>query len=223
MLKRFSTHAAIVLLYVSFGLSLGCYYTATYFGRSGWPLPSCEAISGVLLYYFSVIYTTTEVQAAHWISVFVASGYLWIASLWFVSNRVSCTSALRANPERFSTAHDRFTGLGLAVAIATIPLSLPLPFMIWWMGGGSRGFHWSRFIAMCLRHAWVTPPTWLNYIYFGLAAAAFVAQVAIVRRQFPVIRKRSFMTFAVAFGMLLLVSIASGLLLSFILPAVFEQ
>jgi len=49
MLKQLAKYLAITFLYLLFGLSLGCYYTATYFGGSGWPLPSCEAISGVLL------------------------------------------------------------------------------------------------------------------------------------------------------------------------------
>jgi hypothetical protein len=138
VLKRVAIHLAITFLYLAVGMSLGCYYTATYFGRSGWPLPSCEAVSGVLLYYLSVVDTSTEIQAFHWMAVFVAAGHLWIGSLWCVSNQLTRTS-------------DRFRNLGLSVALGTIPLSLPIPFMVCWMGDTADGFSWSRFIAVCLR------------------------------------------------------------------------
>lgn len=209
MLRRLSIHLAIAFLYLALGSSLGCYYTATYFGRSGWPLPSCEAVSGVLLYYFSVINASTEMQAFHWMAVFVAAGYLWIASLWYASNRMN-------------GARDRFTTLGLPVALATIPISLPIPFMVWWMGSTNDGFSWSRFIAVCLRHAWVHPPIWLNCVYFGLAAIVLATQIAIIRKKWGGNRKRFFATLALAFGLLLVVAIAAGIVLSSPLRAAFE-
>jgi len=224
MLKRLSTHLAVMLLYLSFGLSLGCYYTATYFGRGGWPLPSCEAVSGALLYYFSVMNTTTETQAVHWVTVFVVAGYLWIASLWVVSNRLAGTVPARPNHvRRLGRGHDRFTALGLSVAVATIPVSLPIPFMVRWMGGTRDGFHWSRFIAVCLRHGWVNAPIWLNYVYCALAGTAFIAQIVLLRRRWRINLKRTLITLAVAFGMLLVISIGAGLLLSYPLRAVFER
>ena len=209
MLKRLSIHVAMTCLYLALGLSLGCYYTATYFGRSGWPLPSCEAVSGVLLYYFSVINASTEMQAFHWMTVFVAAGYLWIASLWHVANRLTET-------------RDRFLTLGLPVAVATVPISLPIPFMVWWMGGTSDGFTWSRFLSVCLRHAWVHPPVWLNYVYFGLSTVALITQIAIIRRKWRVKWKRFLGALALAFGTLLVAAIGAGIVLSYPLRAVFE-
>jgi hypothetical protein len=209
VLKRLSTHLVITFLYLALGLSLGCYYSATYFGRSGWPLPSCEAISGVLLYYFSVINATTEMQAFHWMAVFVAAGYLWLASLWHTSKRLTGT-------------RDRFTTLGVPVALTTIPMSLPIPFMIWWMGGTNDGFSWSHFVSVCLRHAWVNPPIWLNYVYFGLAVIALAAQIAIIRRKWGGNWKRFLATIALAFILLLVVVIGAGTVLSYPLRAVLE-
>jgi hypothetical protein len=163
----------------------------------------------VLLYYFSVINTSTEMQAFHWMAVFVAAGYLWIASLWYVSNRLT-------------GSHDRFIRLGLPVALATTPVSLPIPFMVWWMGGTSDGFSWSHFVSVCLRRAWVHPPVWLNYIYFGLATAVLITQIAIIRRQWSGSWKRLLAALAVAFGILLVVAIGVGIVLSHPLRAAFE-
>jgi hypothetical protein len=221
MLKRLSTHALIVLIYLSFGLSLGCYYTATYFGATGWPLPSCEAIGGVLLYYFSVVNAPTELQAVHWMAVFAAAGYLWIAGLWYVSARLTAAAPLAAQPDG-ATAHDGFARIAPAVAVSTLPLSVPIPFMVWWMGGTDGGFSWSRFVAVCLRHAWVSPPIWLNHVYFVLAAITLATQFTILRRQLRMNWKRLCVTFAVAFVMLLVISIASGTLLSYPLRLLFE-
>jgi len=221
MLKRLSTHAMIVLIYLSFGCSLGCYYTATYFGATGWPLPLCEAVAGVLLYYFSVVNASTELQAVHWIAVFVAAGYLWIASLCYVSTRLTGTSTLADQPDG-ATAQDRFARLGRSVALSTLPLSLPIPLMVWWMGGTDGGFSWSRFVAVCLRHAWVAPPTWLNYVYCVLATVTLITQIVLIRRQLRTNWKRCCVTVAVAFGMLLVISIGSGMLLAYPLRSLFE-
>ncbi len=221
MLKHLSTHAVIVLIYLLFGLSLGCYYTATYFGATGWPLPSCEAIAGVLLYYFSVMNTSTELQAVHWMVVFVAAGYLWIASLWHVSDRLTGAATLAAGSDG-AAAQERFARLGRSVAVSTLALSVPIPFMVWWIGGTDSGFSWSRFVAVCLRHGWVTPPIWLNHVYFVLATVTFVTQMVVIRRQWRMNWKRFCVTLGVAFVMLLVISIASGTLLSYPLRRLFE-
>ena len=162
MLKKLAKHLAITSLYLLFGLSLGCYYTATYFGRSGWPLLSCEALSGVLLYYLSVVNlanASTELQAVHWMLSFVAAGYLWIGALCFAANRFYTGMS----PRRLrgaGMAGGRFACLGLPLALATIPLSAPIPFMVLWIGDTGDGFSWSRFIAVCLRRAFVALPPW---------------------------------------------------------------
>jgi len=221
MLKLLSTHALIVLIYLSLGLSLGCYYTATYFGATGWPLPSCEAIAGVFLYYFSVVNAATELQAVHWIVVFVTAGYLWIASLWYVSPKLTGPGTLASQPD-VATLPDRFAILGRSVALSTLPLAMPIPFMAWWMGSTDGGFSWSRFIAVCLRHAWVTPPSWLNHVYFVLATITLATQIVLVRRQLRMNWKRFSVAFALAFGTLVVISIASGTLLSYPLRLAFE-
>ena len=216
MLKDLPKHAAISLLYLLLGLSLGCYYTATYFGRSGWPLPSCEAISGVLLYYFSVINASTEVQAVHWMAAFLLAGYLWIVVLWFASRRIlGAGSSGKDGCANAQTSDNRFAALGLSAALGAVPLSLPIPFMVWWMGSTDDGFSWSHFVSVCLRHAWVNPPVWLNYVYFGLGLAGFVLQIALFRRIWHTSGKRFFATYGLAIGVLLLSSIGVGLLVSY--------
>lgn len=223
VLKSFPKHAAITLLYLLFGLSLGCYYTATYFGGTGLPVPPCEAISGILFYYFSVVNASTEIQAVHWMITFVLAGYIWIAALWCTFRVSARTGHAAPTYDEAPGAPNRFAALGLSVASATIPLSLPLPFMIRWMGTAGDGFSWSRFIAVCLRHAWVNPPMWLNYVYLGLGSVALVVQVVLVRRLWRVSWKRFLVTFAIAFCMALVVSIASGAILSLPLRAALER
>jgi len=218
MLKTLFKLLAVALLYLLFGLSLGCYYTATYFGRSGWVLPSCETISGIILYYFSVVNARTEIQAVHWMVSFLVAGYLWIGVLWVVSNKF-VWSVQPNSEEKGRTTTDRFASFGLAVALSTIALSVPVLFMVWWMGATDPGFSWSRFIAVCLRQEWVTPPIWLNYVYCALATVGLVAQIAVVRNRWTVGGKRLFRMFALACALLFLISISAGLILAFPLRA----
>lgn len=223
MIKKVAKHPAITFLYLLFGLSLDCYYTATYFGGSGWPLPSCEALSGVLLYYLSVVNlanASTELQAVHWMISFVASGYLWIGALCYSSSMIYGTTAHRDTASEDPACH-RFTSLGLPVALATIPVSAPIPFMVWWIGGTAQGFSWSHFVAVCLRRAFVDPPIWLNYAYLVLGTAVLVTQIAVLRKKLGTGWKRLSGILALAFGVLLVIVIVAGFLLSSVLQVLF--
>jgi hypothetical protein len=222
MLKKLAKHLAIAFLYLLFGLSLGCYYTATYFGRGGWPLPSCEALSGVLLYYLSVANAGTELQAAHWMASFVAAGYLWIGALCCVSNMIyGTTTHAETAAEKACTAGQRFTSLGSPVALTTILVSAPLPFMVLWIGDAGHGFSWSRLIAVCLRRGFVDPPIWLNYVYLALGTAALITQIAVLRRKLGAGWRRLFWTFALAGATVLVVTVGLGFLISFLLRTLF--
>lgn len=81
MYKTLKSAGLAVMCWLALSVSLGWYYTVTYFGAIGWPMPSVETIGALVLYYFSVINAATEIQAVHWLAVFPISGFLWAALL----------------------------------------------------------------------------------------------------------------------------------------------
>ena len=158
-------------LWAGLGLSLGWYYTFTYYGRIGWPMPTPNACAALVLYYFSVLNVRTEIQAVHWMIVFPLSGLLWAWALW-------------AAAPRFGATRPRFARLLLALALADLPLIAPAPWMSWIAGQTADGFAWGRMIQVALRRGFVTPWNGINPFYFTLGAAALAAHVLVCRRAF---------------------------------------
>ena len=101
-----------MLCWLLLSVSIGWYYTVTYFGRVGWPMPSVETVGALLLYYFSVLNVDTEIQAIHWVLVFPIAGFLWSLLLCEVARR----SGQATNPER--------ARLAAMIALASLPLRL---------------------------------------------------------------------------------------------------
>jgi hypothetical protein len=151
---------------------------------------------------------------------FVAAGYFWIGALCYVSSMIYRTTTHGEIPaQQAGTAGERLTSLGLPLALATLPVSAPIPFMVLWIGGTGNGFSWSRLIAVCLRRAFVNPPIWLNYVYLTLGTLALITQIAVLRRKLGTGWKRLFWTFALAGAMLLVGTIGLGFLISYALQA----
>lgn len=176
-------------LWLALGFSLGWYYTITYYGREGWPMPSVETCGGLILYYFSVLNIPTEGQAVHWMLVFPIAGVLWVTLL-------SLTAP-------FFGAHNRaFSWSVFRFALATLPLSLPGPYLAWVAGAGPEGWSAHRMIQVALRRGGVQPWFWLSPMYLGLALAALAWHVYTYRQTFELPRAagwRHFLLTAVLF------------------------
>ena len=161
-----------IALWLFLAFSLGWYYTFTYYGRSGWPMPTLESGGGIILYYFSVLNVRTELQALHWMLVFPVCGILWAAFL-------SLTAPA------YGARNENFAQSLLSFALTTLPLSLPGIYMAYVAGGARRGWSVGTMVDVALRRANVSSWGWLSYMYFGLACAALAWHVYVYRKTFP--------------------------------------
>ena len=162
-------------LWLGLGFSLGWYYTFTYYGRSGWPMPTPEPCAALVLYYFSVLNLATEIQAVHWMLVFPLSGVLWAFALWFTAPR------FRAAPPAPRPA---FSRLHLHLAVAALPMIVPGPVMACMAARTATGFSFGHMIDVALRHSTYAPPVWLTPLYFTLGLCALAWQVRVYYRTF---------------------------------------
>lgn len=158
-------------LWLGLGFSVGWYYTVTYYGRTGLPIPTPEVCASLILYYFSVLNVDTEIQAIHWMIVFPATGALWACLLAWL--------APRSGAPRPNVAH-----LALRLSVASLPLILPGPWMAWIAGTTEAGFDWSRMLEVALRRGWVTPWSGLNTLYVICGLAVLALQVTVYRTVF---------------------------------------
>jgi hypothetical protein len=161
-----------MLCWLLLSVSIGWYYTVTYFGRVGWPMPSVETVGALLLYYFSVLNVDTEIQAIHWVLVFPIAGFLWSLLLCEVARR----SGQATNPER--------ARLAAMIALASLPLSLPLPYMMFVAGETVEGWQLQRMLDVALRRGNVSPWPMLSPVYFTLGVAAIALHAAMLRHSF---------------------------------------
>lgn len=168
---RISAAAAI---WLAVGLSLGWYYTFTYYGRTGVPMPTIESCAALVLYYFSVLNVRTEIQAVHWMVVFPIAGALWAFALQLIAKY------LRITTPAFTTAF-------LMLACASIPLALPAPFMTWIAGYESdSGFDLTRMYMVALRRDNQAPWPTLTPMYLGLGFLSLALQFYAYRRLYPI-------------------------------------
>lgn len=170
---RIAFRAAVALaLYLAMGLSLGWYYTFTYYGRAGWPMPQPEPCGAILLYYFSVLNVDTEYQAVHWMIVFPAAGFLWAWVLVIVGRRMGQGDV---------KVMDTF----VALSWACLPIALLAPWMTWVGGNVDGEFTFTRMMAVALRRGGVSPWATLSPMYFGLGLIGLALQFVAYSRQFP--------------------------------------
>jgi len=185
--------AAGVAIWLGIGFSLGWYYTFTYYGRAGWPMPLPETCAALVLYYFSVLNVDTEWQALHWMLVFPAAAALWVECLR------RCARWMGYAPPPFATAF-------LLFGLAAMPLVLPGPWMAWIAGVKDGGFHADRMLAVALRRGFVTPWPWLSPMYAGLGTIGLVLHIGVYSRIFRVPRAKAFMHFPVSMIVLVIVA-----------------
>jgi len=184
------------LIWACVGFSLGWYYTFTYYGRSGWPMPVPEALSGIILYYFSVLNVRTEIQAVHWLLMFPLAGLLWV-------------SLLTVTAPFFGGRKTEYGWSLVRMSVTLTPLILPVPVMMYFAGRTFSGFSVQHIGQVALRHANVTPGSWVTPVYVGLGAAALVWQIFLYAKIYEMRGKRAWIHFMT--GLILLVIMSAGL------------
>jgi hypothetical protein len=156
------------------GLSLGLYYTITYYGRALLPLPGFVALGAPFMYYVAVDEQySTVVQAWLWMLVFPLAGLLWRLSLVHVPR----LAVLRGGPARVTLG-----GVSARLWHTCWPLLVPIPFLTWIVGCPSARWSSPDFIAVCLRRQNVGAPAWLTPLMMGLAIVAFTLEARAVWR-----------------------------------------
>ena len=184
-------------LWLAMGFSLGWYYTFTYYGRAGWPMPLPEPCAALLIYYFSVMNVDTEIQAVHWMLCFPMAGVLWAAAAWYMAGRLGA--------ER-----PPFHRILFVFACASLPLSLPGPWMAWIAGHTDEGFVWARMVAVALRRGGVSPWWWLSPMYAGLGLIGLLLQIVAYRKLFAMPVRKVWVSFPASVILLSLIAIVVG-------------
>lgn len=170
--------AGATLIWLAIGLSLGWYYTFTYCGKVGWPMPLIEPCAGLLLYYFSVINASTEIQAVHWMATFPVAGALWPLALlltaWWMK-----------------LAPPGFARLFWRLSLGLVPMALAGPWMAWVAGAHDGAFSWHTMVQVALRRDFVEPWASLSPLYLALGLAGLAIQIWQYRRCFPLPAKQA--------------------------------
>lgn len=208
--------ACAVALWAALGFSLGWYYTFTYYGRAGWPMPMPESCAAIVLYYFSVLNIATEGQAVHWMLAFPAAGSMWALSLHLTCGALAQKGWLR----RIATSPLSRTAFRLAVA--TLPVAVLGPWMAWVAGGTADGFDFGRMLAVALRRGNVSPWSWLTPMYFGLGLFSLALQVRACRASFRLPAGQTALHFLVSMAVLTVMACVAGALLGWPLRVLFE-
>ena len=171
-MRRAVFHLSVAMTcWLALSVSIGWYYTVTYFGRVGWPMPSVETVGALLLYYFSVLNVATEIQAVHWVLVFPLAGLFWVGALRWIA--------------RTQEGRPAFALLAMRLAVSSLPLSLPLPYMVLVAGETETGWALQRMLDVALRRGNVSPWPWLSPMYFALGTLAFIWHLRVLRTSFP--------------------------------------
>lgn len=212
-----ATHwAYAVVFWAALGFSLGWYYTFTYYGHAGWPMPMPESCNAIILYYFSVLNVATEGQAVHWMLAFPAAGALWAFSLHGIYRCLAHKSWLtRVEPSPLAQTACR-------LALATLPIGVLGPWMAWLAGASRGGFSFERMMAVALRRGNVSPWPWLTPLYFGTGLLCLVLEIRACRRSFPLPVIQSALHFVVSVVLLTVLACLAGALLGLPLRLVFE-
>jgi hypothetical protein len=198
-----------LFLWLGLAFSLGWYYTFTYYGRTGIPIPLPEVILGILLYYFSVINSLLWIEAIHWMLMFPLAGFIWAGSLWTLA-------------PRFGGKRPDFRQVLWHISCAAIPLIIPSPWMMWMAGQTEGGFTLRRAIGVALRQGNIDPPAWLTPLYLLLGLAALVIQGRVIVRLFDIHGWRACRFVLVSFTASVMVSCVIGAALSVPLRMIFE-
>lgn len=156
-------------LWFCLSLSLAGYYAAS---GSRWPLPVPEAVGAFLLHRFSLP-VPEAIQSLHWFLTFPIAGIIWVSTLvitapYFGSRRVEYIWTL----ERFS--------------LATVPMLLPLPVIIYIVGPVLTASTWRVMLAAGLQRLGHQPHPWLTPVFLVLAIAGLIWQIILYTRIFEI-------------------------------------
>ncbi|MCC6491170.1 MAG: hypothetical protein IT364_27020 [Candidatus Hydrogenedentes bacterium] len=198
-----------ITIWLGVGFSLGWYYTFTYYGRAGWPMPLPETCAALVLYYFSVLNVDTEWQALHWMLVFPAAAALWV-------------ECLRRCARWMGYAQPPFRTVFLLFGLATLPLALPGPWMAWIAGIQDGAFHVDRMLAVALRRGFVTPWSWLSPMYAGLGTLGLFLQLTAYKRNFRMPGAKAWMHYPLSMLALVATSAVSAAIAALPLRLWFE-
>jgi len=196
-------------LWLGLGLSLGWYYTFTYYGRSGWPMPLPDCCAALILYYFSVLNAPTEIQAVHWMLVFPMAGILWVFALWGLA-------------PFFGGRRPAFDRTLFRISLASLPLVAPAAWMTYIAGNTADGFTRERMFLVALRRANVSPWTWLSPLYLALGLLALALQVYLYRKSFGLHCKKAWQHFMASAILLTVLACVVGALAGMPLRLCFE-
>jgi hypothetical protein len=159
-----------IVMDLAFGLSLGLYYTITYYGRALTPLPGLVALGAPFMYYVAVDERfSTVYQAWLWMACFPVAGALW-------------RLALAQAPRLFGERPLRFRDVTARLWHVSWPLLVPIPLTAWLVSRPSGHCSWSDFIAVCLRQHNVESPAWLPWLFMPPALLAFALEMRAVWR-----------------------------------------
>ena len=195
--SAFGDWALAIALWLLLAFSLGWYYTFTFYGKWGWPMPSVEGCGGLILYYFSVLNVRTEIQAVHWMLVFPVAGVMWVALLTLTAPAFQARTELLPWPL-------------LLFALPTLPLSLPAPVLVYLAGRTRDGWDWRHMIDVALRRGHVTPDDWLTPLYLGLGLVALAWHIQVYRHVFEITGKAAWKHFSLTAAVYVLVMAGLG-------------
>ncbi len=187
------------LLWLLLAFSLGWYYTYTWYGRVGWPMPVPEPGSALLMYYFSVLNVQTEIQALHWLIVFPLSGLLWVA-------------VLAVTAPFYGGRRTEYPYAALRFSMTALPLALPGPLLALMAARTPSGLSFARMWAVALRRGAVEPGTWVTPLYVGLGVVCLIWQIVLYVRVFDIHGKKAWLHYLVSLILLALMSVGLGVL-----------
>lgn len=184
------------LLWLALGFSLGWYYTITYYGGEGWPLPYPEALAGILVYYFSVLNADTTVQAVHWMAVFPVVGPLWVG-------------VLQLTAPYFGGRRCQYSYTLVRFGLSALPIALLGPWLAYVAGTTAGGFAWEQMVGVALRRQFIAPWPWLSPVYLGAGLVSLALQIRMYRLAFATEGRKAFNHFVVS--AIIMTLLAAGL------------
>ncbi|MCC6143325.1 MAG: hypothetical protein IT368_05920 [Candidatus Hydrogenedentes bacterium] len=182
-------------LWVLLGMSLGAAWSTV----TAWPLPSIEGMAAVLVYRFSLPEFGRAAAAAYWLLLTPLAGMAWVRVLTLTA-------------PYFGGANRDYPWSLVRFSIASLPLVLPLFFIIW-AGAFRGGFSLARLRAVALLQGMPQMPGWLAWVYVALGAAALVWHFAVYRRVFEIAGRPAIRHVLTSLTLFLLAAAGAGALL----------
>lgn len=159
------------LFWMLLGIALGCYNRFAWSAGGEWPLPPPEALGARLLAFFWPPVQGLWLTAALWVLAYPLAGLVW-------------TLLLGVTAPYFGPKNEDLAGSASRLALASVPLWLPLPYLLYLAGGSGGSWQLGGVTAVLLGRAGA--PTWpyVNWVYLALGIAALVWHIFAYARTF---------------------------------------